>query len=106
MAAYVDPVVSDAAIREAHGEPLEAAEAVGLLVDDLWGAPFSGILGTMIGLPADPVANAIWEVRDKYRRYLPKAAAEAKFLRDLLDCLLAFTDRWVEERGRSGRGDA
>jgi hypothetical protein len=37
LADYVDPVGSDAAVREAHGEPLEAAEAVGLFVLDMWG---------------------------------------------------------------------
>lgn len=103
LAAYVDPVSSDAGIREAHGEPLEAAEAVGLLVHDMWGAPFNGFLGAMAGIPAEPLANAIWQHRNRYRRYLPKAAAEAKYLRDLLDCLLTFAEKWAEEEGAESR---
>lgn len=37
LAGYVDPVSSDAAVRGAHGDPLDAAEAVGLFVLDMWG---------------------------------------------------------------------
>lgn len=102
MAGYVDPVSSDAAIREAHGEPLEPAEAVGLFVHDMWGAPFNNIAAAMLSRPTEPVAEAIWSHRDKYRAYLPKPAAEATALRDLLDALLDFAERW--QRERKGRG--
>lgn len=104
LAGYVDPVSSDAAIREAHGEPLEPAEAVGLFVHDMWGDPFNNIAAAMCGRPNEPVAQAIWSHRDKYRAYLPKPAAEAKFLRELLDALLGFVARW--QREREGRGGA
>ncbi len=102
LAGYVDPVSSDAAIRETHGEPLELAEAVGLFVHDMWGAPFNNVAAAMLGRPNEPVAEAIWTHRDKYRAYLPKPAAEAKFLRDLLDALLDVAERW--QRRREGRG--
>lgn len=101
MAAYVDPVSSDAAIREAHGEPLEAAEAVGLFVSDMWGDPFSGIGPAFFGEPAEPIAPAIWKHRDKYRKYLPRPAAQARFLRELLDALLGFAASWMRETGRA-----
>ena len=102
MAGYVDPVSSDATIREAHGEPLEPAEAVGLFVHDMWGAPFNNIAAAMLSRPTEPVAEAIWSHRDKYRAYLPKPAGEATALRDLLDALLDFAERW--QRERKGRG--
>lgn len=106
LAEYVDPVHSDAFIREAHGQPLEPAEAVGVLVHDMWGAPFNNTIATMLGEPSEPVAEAIWEHRNRYRRYLPTAVAEARCLRQLLDALLAFAERWVEETARCGRGTA
>src|SRR5207245_936317 len=101
MAGYVDPISSDAAMREAHGEPLEPEEAVGLFVHDMWGHPFNNIFASMQGRPSDPVAEAIWTRREKYRPYLPKRAAEAETLRDLLDALLDFAARW--QRGREER---
>jgi Restriction endonuclease len=94
LADYVDPVGSDAAVREAHGEPLEAAEAVGLFVLDMWGDPFNNLGAALLGWSNEPVAQAIWFHRDKYKAYLPPAAAEAKFLRDLLDALLDFISHW------------
>ncbi len=90
LASYVDPPSSDAAVREAHGEPLDPAEAVGLLVLDMWGHPFNNMTAAMLGRSADPVAEAIWRQRDKYRAYLPKRVAESEFLRNLLDALLDF----------------
>ncbi len=102
MAGYVDLVSSDAAIREAHGEPLEPAEAVGLFVHDMWGDPFNNIAAAMLGRPNELVAEAIWSHRDKYRAYLPRPAAEATTLRDLLDALLGFAECW--QGARKGRG--
>jgi hypothetical protein len=98
LASYVDPVSSDAAIRAAHGEPLEPAEAVGLFVHGMWGSPFNNILTAMCGRADEPVAQAIWSRRDKYRAYLPTQAAEAEFLRELLDALLAFVASWQTDR--------
>jgi hypothetical protein len=60
MAGYVDPVSSNAAIRETRGEPLESAEAVGLFVHDMWGDPFNNLPAAMLGRPNEPVAEAIW----------------------------------------------
>jgi hypothetical protein len=54
--------------------------------------------------PITPVAQAIWSHRDKNRAYLPKPAAEAKSLRELLDALLGFVMCW--QRETEGRGGA
>ena len=94
MAGYVEPPGSDAMIREAHGEPITKAEAVGIFVHGMWGHPFNNMAAAMLGQPDAPVVHAIWNRRDKYRKYLPKAAAEANFLRELLDALLGFVSRW------------
>lgn len=102
LAGYVDPVSSDAAIREFQGEPIEPAEAVGLFVLEMWGDPFNNIAAEMLGQPAESMANAIWRRRDKYRAYLPERAAEAESLRDLLDGMLDFAAQW--QRERQGRG--
>ena len=100
LAGYVDPAAGgDAAVREAHGEPLEPAEAVGLFVNDMWGDPFNNIATAICGQPNPPIAQAIWCHRDKYRPYLPKAAADAKFLRELLYGLLSFVEGWQREQG-------
>jgi hypothetical protein len=37
-------------------------------------------------------------ILNKYKTYLPKAAAEATFLRDLLAALLDFIDQWHESQ--------
>jgi hypothetical protein len=100
LAGYVDPVISDAAIREAHGEPLEPAEAVGLFVHDMYGHPFDNLAAAMLGRPPEPVAQAIWRHRDRYRAFLPKRVAQADCLRDLLNGLLDFVDHWKRETGR------
>jgi Restriction endonuclease len=102
LAGYVDPVSSDAAIREANGEPLEPVEAVGLFVHSMWGPPFNDMDAGMFGRRSEPVTQAIWNLHKKYRPYLPKPAAEAKFLRELLDALLGFTADWCQGAGRSG----
>jgi hypothetical protein len=94
LAGHVDPITSDAAFRAESGESLEQAEAVGLFVHDMWGEPFNNMRAALMGRPNEPVANAIWNLRDKYRAYLPKAAAETRFLRELLDALLDFAARW------------
>jgi len=104
LAGYVDPVSSDAMVREAHGEPLQPAEAVGILVHDMWGDPFNDIVGTVLGRPPQPIAQAIWSQHDKYRAFLPKQAAEAMSLRELLDALLSFEACW--QRAAEGRGGA
>ena len=104
LAGSVEPLRSDAFRREANGEPLEAEEAVGLMALDMWGKPLNGILGTMFGLPEDPVANEIWVLRDKFKQYLPKEVAEAQDLRALLDSLVTFSDQWIEDRNNARNG--
>lgn len=100
LASYVEPICSDASIRANRGEPLEPAEAVGLLVLDLWGDPFNDFAASILGQPPEPVVAAIWEHRDRYRQHLPPEAANAQHLRELLDALLAFIPRWLQETGR------
>ena len=100
LAGYVDPVSSDAAVREAHGERLEPAEALGLFVHGMWGHPFNNMLAAMYGRPNEPVAQAIWDRRNKYRAYLPKPVADAESLRELLVAMLTFTTQWERETGR------
>ena len=68
----------------------------------MWGDPFNNIAAAMLAQPAEPVANAIWSHRDKYRAYLPKRAAEAEFLRELLDALLDFAAQWQSKRQARG----
>jgi hypothetical protein len=102
LADYVDPVHSDAPVREAHGEPLDEAEAAGLFVSDMWGYPLNNMLEVFLGIPSPPVAPAIWEHRDKYKQYLPPSVANAQYLRELLDALLAFANEWPGRTGRSG----
>jgi hypothetical protein len=99
LAGYVDPVSSDAAIRENNHEHLEPEEAVGLFVLDMWGDPFNDIAATMLGRPQLSVVKAICSCCDRYRKYLPKSAAKAKSLRELLDALLGFAAQWKKERG-------
>jgi Restriction endonuclease len=101
LAGYVDPSTgNDAMVREAHGEKIEPAEAVGMFAHDMWGDPFNDFGATIFGRPTPPLAPAIWECRDKYRRYLPEGAVEAKFLRELLDALLDFALSWKPETDR------
>jgi Restriction endonuclease len=99
LASYVDPPISDAAAREAHGEPIEQAEAVGLFVLDMWGEPFNNIGAAILGKPSEPVAQEIWLRRDMYKAYLPKPAAQATSLRELLDSLLDFTSVLAAREG-------
>src|ERR1039457_1598360 len=40
----VEPVRSDASVRQAHGEPVKPIEAVGLFALDMWGNPFNGLV--------------------------------------------------------------
>lgn len=96
LAGYVDPVSSDACIRHFNGEPIEPREAVGLFVTEMWGDPFNP-LSKFTGARAEPLVPAIWKHRDLYRKYLPKAAAEAKYLRGLLDALLAVAQAHEQE---------
>ena len=100
LAGYVDPVGSDAAMREAYGEPLEPAEAVGLFVHDMWGHAFNNIAAATLGRPNEPVVDAIWERQERYRAYLPTRVAEARFLRELLDALLEFAICWEQGQDR------
>lgn len=77
MAGYVDPVSSDAAIREAHGEPLEPAEAVGLFVHDMWGHPFSNIAAAMRGRPNPAVRTGQEGPADGMKSRARPTAAES-----------------------------
>jgi len=86
-------------MREVHGEAFGHAEAVGMFAHDMWGDPFNSDLASILGLPTAPLAPALWKCRDKYHRYLPKAAADARFLRELLDALLDFARTWKPETG-------
>jgi hypothetical protein len=99
LAAYVDPVSSDAAVRDYRGEPLEPEEAVGLMAHEMWGEPFNNVL-----LPRDrpriPLSPAIWPLRDKYQQYLPDQIRRAGDLRELLESLLTFTAEWMRRTGR------
>lgn len=97
LATYVEPVGSDAAIRERAGEPIEPAEAVGLFALDMWGAPFDGLAEIILGR-SEPVAAAILEGRDRYRDCLPAAVADAECFRDLLDALVVFAKDWQHDR--------
>jgi len=91
LAEHVDPVRSDACIREALGEPLEPDEAAGLFVSDMWGHPFNN-LDVMIGLPVEPIEPAIWNHRDKYREHLPPAVRDSRSLRPLLEAVVSVAD--------------
>jgi restriction system protein len=91
MAAYVDPPMSDAAIRYARDEQIDPAEAIGLFVLDLHGPPFAPISGAFAGTPSAPIATAIWEHRDRYRAFLPHEATTATCLRGLLNALISFS---------------
>jgi len=96
LAGHVEPPESDAAVRHFYGETIEPAEAIGLFVHDMWGPPFNPIVNVVFGRPAAPVATAIWERREKYRAFLPQRVAEATFLRDLLESILAFLQDWSQ----------
>jgi hypothetical protein len=98
LAAYVDPSISDAAVRFAHGEPIEPAEAVGLFVLSMWREPFNNLSTAMFGRSVKPAAQTIWLHRDRYKAYLPEPAAEARFLRVLLNSLLHTVSCWQRER--------
>jgi hypothetical protein len=85
LASYVDPVSSDAWVRQAHGEPVEPEEAAGFIVHDMWGPPF--VQWGEVGSP-ESLVPAIWALREKYRQYLPPEVREATSLRELLESLI------------------
>lgn len=97
LAASVEPIDSDAGRRFAKGEGIQPAEAAGLFMLDLWGSPFLG-LEAMIGLPTQPVADAIWGQLDTYQAYLPESVLAAGSLRELLDALAQYAEQWFVGR--------
>jgi len=98
LAGHTEMPGNDAPIRFANGEPITAAEAVGFIVHDMWGAPFNNIANALLGKPAAPVSAALWECRNKYLNYLPAEIANAKYLRELMDVILRFSDLWIKDR--------
>jgi hypothetical protein len=100
LASYVEPMNSDASIREARGEPLEPAEAIGLFALDMWSDPFAPMRLLVSGLPVEAVEPAIWARKAHYQRYLPPRAASAESLRELLDALLEFVSGWKADHSR------
>ena len=98
LAGSVEPLVSDAGVREARGEALLPEEAVGLFAHDMWGHPFNDMLDRMAGQGSPSVSAAIWGLQRRYRRFLPRRAAEAVSLRDLLDAMIEFSEKWLTSR--------
>jgi hypothetical protein len=99
LASYVEPMMSDAVIRFEQGTDVEPAEAVGMLVSDMWGPPFLSLPGLAAG-DTRPLVPAIWRHRDMYRKHMPREVAEANTLRELIDNIITFYDRWLRETGR------
>ncbi|HLE57755.1 MAG TPA: hypothetical protein VJB15_11785 [Rhodothermia bacterium] len=95
LASYAEMLGNDAPIRLAHGEAINEAEAVGLMVNAYWSPPFMDI-----GIPDgdESIIDEIWAKRDRYQGYLPRSVAEAATLRELLDALVAFAREWRETR--------
>lgn len=98
LAGHVEMPFNDAVLRLKHGEPITLAEAVGFIVHDMWGYPFSSFVNSMLGNPAPPVSEAIWRCRNKYSDFLPEEIANAKYLRELLDDILTFSASWLKEK--------
>jgi hypothetical protein len=101
LAGHTEMPGNDAPIRFHHGNAITEAEAVGFLVHDMWGDPFNPTCNIMSGRPATPVSNALWECRDRYLAYLPAEIRDARYLRELLNRILAFSESWLEERRRA-----
>lgn len=97
LATATEPIMSDAWLRETNGQPLEPAEAVGMMANDMWGGPF-GTFDPTRRRQGDHLAPAIWSRRDHYARHLPIPIREAQSLRVLLDELVAFCNNWTRER--------
>ena len=101
LAGRVEPICSDAPIREANGGPLEAYEAIGLMALGMYNPKFTGIFNNVLISSNETISDDIWLLRDKYRQHLPDEVAEAQDLRTFLDTLVAFSDKWVEENIKS-----
>lgn len=98
LAGHVVLPASDAMIRHAHGDPITPAEAVGFIVLKLSMNSLDNIMYSKLGKPAPPVSEAIWQCRNKYSDFLPEEIANAKYLRELMDAILAFSALWLKER--------
>lgn len=98
IAGHTEMPGNDAPIRYANGDHITDAEAVGFIVHDMWGAPFNNWAHGLLGKPAKPVSEALWECRNKYLNYLPTEIANAKYLRELMDAILRFSDSWIKKR--------
>ncbi len=100
LAAYVDPVHSDAGMDEAdRGRPLTTEEAIGLMALSMWQPPLMGI--RLERVLYESVVDTVWELRNKYRDVLPPIARDTQYLRELLDSLLAATRDWLENTQRT-----
>jgi len=102
LAGRVEPICSDASIRETNGEPLEPYEAIGLMALSMYNPKYTGMFSNVLRSYEGSIANDIWLLRDRFRQYLPKKVADAQDLRTFLDNLVAFSDKWLEENISSG----
>lgn len=101
LAAYVDPSISSAAVADTHRDrPLKPEEAIGLMALSTWSPTFAPSPFDSNNSDRPLLGRAIWELRDRYRQYLPRAAAEATYLRELLDSLLVFAGDWANRTRR------
>jgi hypothetical protein len=90
LAGQVDPSISDAGVAEWHAErALTEEEAVGLMALSMWNLSFWTQSLNPLGKKSEPISNGIWALRDRYKPYLPKLAAQTAYLRELLGVLLA-----------------
>jgi hypothetical protein len=46
------------------------------------------------------MSGAVVALRDRYKPFLPDKAADAAYLRDLLDGLASFSFAWMRQTGR------
>jgi len=97
LAGHTEMPGNDAPIRFTNGEPITAAEAVGFIVHEMWGDPFNNLAYAFLRRPAASVSAALWECRNKYLTYLPAEIANAKYLRELMDAILRFSDSWIKK---------
>ena len=74
-------------VFEHGGRGLTTEEVVGMMANSMWGRPFLALPDA----PAarEPLATAIWRLRDKYRAHLPPEVLEITHLRPLLTYLVS-----------------
>jgi len=92
LAGRAEMPVSDAPLVFTHGgRALTIEEVVGLMALDMWGDPFLAVPGVHVS--AEPLAPAIWRLRDKYHAHLPPEALAITHLRPLLEYLVGVASR-------------